>query len=127
MDIKCTINVSRKDKCIFSKTSRRIDSTDEHGDAFLLRGRIMEDCAELAKKAATAMEKYEVEHEPVAPKWLDKTNRDFWNCECKENYIHHTSQTACKICGMAYMYCKHSTNREIIGYGAAYCTGDNNE
>jgi hypothetical protein len=25
-------------------------------------------------------------------------NLDYWDCECKENYIHHISQDECPIC-----------------------------
>ena len=119
MDITCTITVDTKGNRVFSRAHRRIDSTDELGNAFLLRGRIMEDCAELVKKAATAIENYEVENKPEDTNWLEKTNRDFWNCECKKDYIHHISKTDCGICGIPSTHSKHALNREIIEYFAA--------
>ena len=45
---------------------------------------------------------------------MDKTNANFWDCECHENYIHRKdTEVACNICGAYVDNCPDSLQVEV--------------
>lgn len=41
-------------------------------------------------------------------------NLEYWDCECKTNYIHHNKESKCFICGADQVNQPTSIGREVI-------------
>ena len=47
------------------------------------------------------------------PKGAETTER-YWDCECKENYIHPKTQTECSVCGAVVEEQPDSRTNEVL-------------
>lgn len=43
-------------------------------------------------------------------------NLEFWDCECTTNYIHHTTESKCSVCGAEQVDQPTSIGREVISH-----------
>lgn len=46
-----------------------------------------------------------------------KTTEEYWDCECKDNFIHHKTQTQCNICGATAEEQPDSRINEVTLFG----------
>lgn len=40
----------------------------------------------------------------------------YWDCECKENYIHSIGESICTICDSLQSDCPNSRENEVVSY-----------
>ena len=46
-----------------------------------------------------------------------KTTENYWDCECKDNYIHPKSQSRCEVCGAVSEDQPDSIVSEVLAQG----------
>lgn len=59
----------------------------------------------------------EKEFETLQKTWEVKTTEKYWDCECKENFIHPKTQAQCYICGALAEEQPDSRVNEVVIFG----------